>query len=554
MSTNNLFEYLNRSAKRVPDKLAFVDNDRSFTYSEALDFALNVGGVINHHGCFNRPVAVLVGRDAISPLMFQAVLASGNYYVPLDPKMPDERLQGIITRLYPAAVLFAEENREIAEKIVCSAPKICAEEAILSGRELAAGAISSGCELATEAILSGRELAAGAISSGRSLEAQGTGSNNESEDSAESEPFSWSKLLGLVRKQLTPEDPAYVIFTSGSTGEPKGIVVPHSSVVAFTDWMNRFCGYTEDDVFGNQAPFYFDLSGKDLYQTLSLGATCHVFPKKFFSFPTLLVDALNEKGVTAINWATSSFHLVASSGVLEKKAPVTLKKAALGGEALLAKHVNSWKKAVPGLQVVNMYGPTEVTIDATACHLDRDYADDEIIPIGSPVAGKTVLLLDEKLQPVVPGQAGEICVQKGLATGYFKDPEKTAAAFVTDEKGEVTYRTGDIAMEKDGQLFFLSRKDGQIKHMGYRIELGEIENTLIKQPGVDAIVCMYNAARDRIIAVFSGPLSDVDLAKSARKALPKYMLPNIYIKPEELPYNANGKIDRTKLKELYLDA
>ena len=129
--------------------------------------------------------------------------------------------------------------------------------------------------------------------------------------------------------------------------------------------MADFCGYTSDDVFGNQAPFYFDLSVKDVYQTLKLGATCHVYPKKYFMFPLLLVKALERDGITAINWATSAFHLVASSGTLEKCAPRSVKKAALGGEALQAKHVNTWRRALPELHVINIYGPTEVTVDCT---------------------------------------------------------------------------------------------------------------------------------------------------------------------------------------------
>lgn len=127
-----------------------------------------------------------------------------------------------------------------------------------------------------------------------------------------------------------------MLFTSGSTGTPKGIVIPHRAILDFTAWMTEFCGYTEDEVFGNQAPFYFDLSGKDVYQTLSLGASCRIFEKKYFTFPMLLLKAMEEAGVTAINWATSAFHLVAASGALTKYAPTHLKKAALGGDAAAA--------------------------------------------------------------------------------------------------------------------------------------------------------------------------------------------------------------------------
>ena len=324
--------------------------------------------------------------------------------------------------------------------------------------------------------------------------------------------------------------------------------------------MTEFCGYTEGEVFGNQAPFYFDLSGKDVYQTLSLGASCRIFEKKYFTFPMLLLKAMEEAGVTAINWATSAFHLVAASGALTKYAPTHLKKAALGGEALQARYVNLWKAAVPGLQVVNMYGPTETTIDCAAMHLTREYRDDEPIPIGCACRNKQIILLKDDLTEAQPGEPGEICVRgSGVAAGYFADPAKTDAAFIQNplcpDFRDILYRTGDMAvLREDGYLYFLARRDGQIKHMGYRIELGEIEVALHSLAGMQAAACLYDAARDRILCVYAGGMEPDALAKDLRKLLPKYMLPNLYEKLEALPYNANGKIDRVALKERYLHA
>ena len=198
----------------------------------------------------------------------------------------------------------------------------------------------------------------------------------------------------------------------------------------------------------------------------------------------LLLKAMEEAGVTAINWATSAFHLVAASDALTKYAPTHLKKAALGGEALQARYVNLWKAAVPGLQVVNMYGPTETTIDCAAMHLTREYRDDEPIPIGRACRNKQIILLKDDLTEAQPGEPGEICVRgSGVAAGYFADPAKTDAAFIQNplcpDFRDILYRTGDMAvLREDGYLYFLARRDGQIKHMGYRIELGEIEVAL----------------------------------------------------------------------------
>ena len=501
----NVLEYLEASARRCPDKTAFTDGARSFTYAQLLSCAKGLGTHLARTApCLRRPVAVLIGRTAESIAAMQGVLYAGGCYVPIDDHMPEARMRKIFEQVRPAAIVFAEANRAAAELVADCAPLIFME------------------------------------------------------DGFQTEPD--EALLAALREQVIDLDPLYLLFTSGSTGTPKGIVIPHRAMIDFADWMSEFCGYTEDDVFGNQAPFYFDLSCKDVYQTLRLGATCRIFDKKFFTFPMLLLQEMEETGVTAINWATSAFHLVAASGALTKYAPTHLKKAALGGEALQARYVNLWKAAVSGLQVVNMYGPTETTIDCAAMHLTREYRDDEPIPIGRACRNKQIILLKDDLTEAQPGEPGEICVRgSGVAAGYFADPAKTDAAFIQNplchDFRDILYRTGDMAvLREDGYLYFLARRDGQIKHMGYRIELGEIEVALHSLAGMQAAACLYDAARDRILCVYAGGMEPDALAKDLRKLLPKYMLPNLYERLEALPYNANGKIDRVALKERYLHA
>ena len=210
------------------------------------------------------------------------------------------------------------------------------------------------------------------------------------------------------------------------------------------------------------------------------------------------------------------------------------------------------------MEIINLYGPTEVTVDCTAYRLDRPFADEESIPIGSACANMEVLLLDEGLRPVPDGQPGEICVRgTGLARGYFGDWDKTAAAFVQNPANlsypDLLYRTGDLAVRgADGLLYFSTRRDGQIKHMGYRIELGEIEVALSALPGVDQAVCLYDPAGEKILCVYAGPAEANAMAKALRARLPKYMLPNVYYPLDKLPLNANGKIDRPALKARFL--
>ena len=416
--------------------------------------------------------------------------------------MPLPRLRGILETLSPAALVYPAGEETLAQALADLCPVLCAEE----------------------------------------------GFAHPPQDA----------LLDARRGRVLDIDPVYAIFTSGSTGTPKGIVIAHRSVIDFTEWMADACQFTHQDVMGNQAPFYFDLSVKDIYLTLKCGATTHIIPKKDFLFPTLLMDFLEEKKVTALVWATSAFHLVANSGVLEKKVPSHLRTVILGGEALQAKQLNRWRAALPAVQYTNLYGPTEVTVDCTWYPIQREFADDERIPIGRACANKEVFLLDEHLQPVPPGQPGELCVRGlGLAKGYFGQWDKTRSAFIQDPRNpnypDLVYRTGDLAVMDEGGLFtFLTRQDGQIKHMGYRIELGEIETVLNSIPSMEEVACLFDPERDRIHCVYTGSQESKDIAKLARASLPRYMVPNLYHKVAVMPHNPNGKIDRPKLKEEWI--
>lgn len=500
MLQKNVLEYLERSAENFPDKLAYTDETGGITFSELLAEAKRIGTKISRSTAMTgKPIAVVTGRNYKCITAFMGVLYSGNYYVPIDSEMPEKRLQSIFSGLNPELLLYNSDEEKLLGKFGF-------EKSLLYG--------DSG-DVDEDLILSRR-----------------------------------AKVLDI--------DPVYIIYTSGSTGTPKGIVISHRAVIDFIEWMAEAIGYCHEDVFANQAPFYFDCSVKDLYLTLRLGATDHIIPKKLFMFPTLLIDFLNENKVTSLTWATSGFNLVSSSGILEKKKPEYLNKVAIGGEAMLAKHLNNWRRAMPEVKFVNLYGPTEVTVDCTWFEVKGEYKDYEAIPIGKACANKEVLLLDDALKPVKNGEPGEICVRGiGLSDGYYNEPEKTAAAFVRNPNVpyiDFIYKTGDIGiMNNDGDIVFQARKDGQIKHMGYRIELGEIERGLNALENINAAICFYDSSRARIVCVYEGEPDGKEIAGNLTKILPKYMIPNIYKKVSKMPYNANSKIDRVRLRKEYDD-
>lgn len=498
---NNVLEFLEQTAARLPSKPAFDDGTRSVSFGELLSGAQSIGSALIHGlKLHNRPVAVISDRTTATIMAFMGVLCSGNFYVPVDCAMPKVRMEKLLQQLKPAAVL-CQESLSFTQEDFPGVPFF----------------------------------------------------HTEALEKAPSDP----SALAAQRRKVLDVDPAYIIFTSGSTGTPKGIVVSHRSIIDFTLWFTETFGFTQEDTFGNQAPFYFDLSMKDVYSMLRCGASIQVIPKKLLSFPVLLIPFLDEHHVTVLSWATAAFHLVANSGIFKKHAPKYIKTVVVGGEALQAKQLNQWRKALPETCFANLYGPTEVTVDCCYYIIDREFEDTEVVPIGKACENMEVLLINEDGQLAKPGEPGEICVRgAGLAQGYYGDWEKTDRVFVQNPLNpyypDRMYRTGDLATEgADGLLRFLARKDNQIKHGGYRIELGEVETAINGVNGIHAAVCFFDREKDKIVCAYEGSCSDQELAVELRQLLPKYMIPNLYRKLPSLPHNANGKIDRVALRKAY---
>ena len=336
-------------------------------------------------------------------------------------------------------------------------------------------------------------------------------------------------------------------------------MVCHRSVIDLVEAFADAFGFDEEMIHGNQAPFDFDVSVKDIYNAMRNGATVVVVPKKLFMLPKLLLEFLNEHNINTMIWAVSALRIVSDFKALD--AVETMPKVRyimFSGEVMPVKALNYWMDNMPEPLYVNLYGPTEITCNCTYFVVDGKQDEWKALPIGKAFENTRILLLDEKREKLVtkPGEVGELCVAgTSLALGYWNNPEKTRDAFIQDpsikEYQSLIYATGDMAYyDENGDLVFASRRDFQIKHMGHRIELGEIEVALNAIPFIETSCCLYDEARGKIVCFYQSQSDDTRaIVKLLGEKLPKYMWPNIFKRYDKLPMNKNSKIDRVKLKE-----
>lgn len=501
---STVLQCLEETALNFPNKIAFADIKESFSFSELLNNAKKIGSFISKRVKPHQPIVVYMDKRAYNINAFLGAVYAGCFYVPVDSQMPAERINMILETLNPSMIIYDATTKKSIDLLGERYSKVYYGDALAADIDV--------------------------------------------------------ESLERIRKFSKSTDLLYVLFTSGSTGIPKGVTISHLSVLDFMEWICDAYNLDETTTLCNQAPFYFDASVPDLYIPLKIGATVYIPPKSYYTFPKKILQYIETNHINTLVWVPSALCNVVNCRAFEISIPSEIRLVIFCGEVMPCKHLNVWKKYIPDALYVNMYGPTEATYACMYYNVEREFKDDEKLPLGRSCENSEILLLTDDNCVAKQGEIGEICILgQCLSNGYYGMEDKTQAAFVqnpTNDKWiELMYRTGDLAFINElGDMVFVGRKDYQIKRLGHRIELGEIENAILAVDGIENACCIFNENNSDIIAVYTGKVVKEELSEIISNRLPHYMIPNTFENLKAMPMNLNGKIDRPKLKKEYMEA
>jgi amino acid adenylation domain-containing protein len=519
-----LEHYLRRSADRQPERTALVMGDERLSYAELEDASNRLARQVLDAGC--RPgdrVALFLPKAPIAIVAMLATLKAGCVYVPVDLHSPATRLEKVVTAAEPSLLLAHSASLALAHEALERAGRPPARLGLADGDR--------------------------------------SGDPNVAFDAAD-----WRSQSPTPTQAIDDDSrPAHILFTSGSTGSPKGVVITHRNVSSFIEWAINHFAISHEDRLSGHSPLFFDLSTFDIYGSLAGGAELHIVPPAANLLPHELAAFIRRSELTQWFSVPSALVFMLRAGAIQEDDFPRLRRLLWCGEVLPTPALAELMRLVPHAAYCNLYGPTEATI-ASTYHAVPEVPIDvaKPVPIGRPCGGEEVSVLDDELRSVADGTVGELCISgAGVSPGYWRDQERTARAFVTDERGERVYRTGDLGLrDEEGLLHFIGRSDTQIKSRGYRIELGDVEATLQTLPVLADVAVVAIDADDfsgvRICCAFVAAggqqLHGAKVRAEAARVLPAYMLPNEWLALETLPRTANGKVDRPAIRAQFMPA
>lgn len=508
------------AARAFPDRVALVTEDGDISYGDLLARVESLRRAIRPRT--SERIGILAHRTPLAYGAVQAILAEGRSYVPLNPGFPAGRNAYIARKAELSAIVVGEECAEALEALLHerTAPL---ELIVLDAGEWI------------------RRIA------------------DASENVTVVEVSATSPTLPAPLLPPPGDGSAYVLFTSGSTGEPKGVRVRQDNVQSYVRSFLELYPIRADDRVSQTFDLTFDLSVHDQFVTWAAGATLVVYPESALRSP---ISWTRNQRVTVWFSVPSLAAFLESSRQVEVDGLPELRLSLFCGEKLTWKTSRLWRTIAPNSRQANLYGPTEATIAITHFEIAPDLPEDRChqggIPIGSAFPGQFCEIRDELGNPCPDGASGELWLGGDQVTpGYLAEPTKTSERFVA-QGDKIWYRTGDLVhRDPDGAIQYEGRLDFQVKVMGYRIELGEIEHALLKASEAAfslADVAPVRGELDEIYGILpaSAASRKKEIKAKLNELLPSYMVPRKIFFVDDVPLNANGKMDRGAIRKLVL--
>ena len=522
--TRVLQDWVIRQAELRPAAPAVVTGDSMLTYVELDTLATQLARLLRTAGCqrFDR-VALLMPTSPQAMVGLLGIYKADCIYVPLDTASPVSRLKKILESC---------DNQWV----------------------LAAGPVTPLLRELLQDDLWRRRLRIGWLEHERPADVD--------------VEFTWADVAAAPSTPIATEnrshDPSHILFTSGSTGVPKGVVLTHANVITFIDWATKYFGMDSTDRACVHPPLHFDMSMLDIFSMMAVGGQLHLIPRDLNPLPQALAEFIRTSELTQWFSVPPVMNYLAKFDAVRPNDFPALRRVLWCGDVLPTPVLMHWMQRLPHAQFTNLYGPTEAAIASSYYTVPECPTDPRAaIPIGEACAGEELLVLDDALRSLPAGETGDLHISgAGVAAGYWRDPERTAAVFMRhpQREQERLYKTGDLArVGDDGLIYFLGRRDFQIKSRGYRIELGEIETAVNAIPGIQecAVVAVGTPAFEGLsiccayVLTPGAALTPAIIRRELSRLLPPYMLPARWQAFERFPRNASGKIDRRSLKESF---